>query len=147
MRVNLPYHQLADVVLGLHLFIAVFVGAGLFAVIIGNFCKWRWVNNLWFRIAHFAAITLVVVEAWLGVICPLTTFEMWLREKADETTYSGGFIAYWFQWLLYYDVPPWVFVSGYTLFGLLVVAVWYCFPPASKHRRIKGHDGSIQNHH
>lgn len=120
------------------------MAAGLFAVFIGNFCRWRWVNTLWFRIAHTAAIGIVVVEVWLGVICPLTTLEMWLREKAGETTYSGGFIAYWLQWLLYYDAPSWVFAAGYTLFGLLVAAAWYCFPPVSKHRSNKGR--SIQNH-
>jgi hypothetical protein len=34
--------------------------------------------------------------------------------------------------LLYYDLPAWVFVLGYTLFGLLVVVVWLKFPPGSR---------------
>ena len=131
------YRLIADVVLALHLSIAVFVVAGLILVIIGNLSNWRWVNNRWFRLAHIGAIALVMVEAWLGVTCPLTTLEMWLRVKANATTYSGGFIEHWLQWLLYYDAPPWVFVVAYTLFGLLVLATWRFFPPVFKRPRKK----------
>ena len=143
MRETLPYRLIADVILTLHLSIAVFVVAGLILVIIGNLFKWRRVNNLWFRIAHIGAIAVVMVEAWLGVTCPLTTLEMWLREKADETTYCGGFIEHWLQWLLYCEGPSWAFVLGYSLFGLLVVATWCYFPPNLTHRRNKRDAGSL----
>ncbi len=122
----------ADIVLTLHLTIAVFVVAGLVLVIIGNFCYWRWVNNLWFRIAHIGAIGAVMIEAWLGVTCPLTNLEMWLRAKTNANTYSGSFIEHWLQWLLYYEAPSWVFALGYSLFGLLVLATWCYFPPRLK---------------
>jgi hypothetical protein len=126
------YDLLADVVLALHLSIAVFVVAGLILVIAGNLYNWRWVNNRRFRLVHIGAIALVMVEAWLGVTCPLTSLEMWLRVKASTTTYSGGFIEHWLQWLLYYDAPSWVFVVGYTLFAFLVLAAWRFFPPHSR---------------
>jgi hypothetical protein len=134
VRDNLPYQLLADLVLALHFAIVAFVVGGLVLVIIGNLCKWRWVNALWFRLAHLGAIAVVVAEAWLEIICPLTILEMWLRTKSGATTYGGGFIEHWFQRVLYYEAPPWVFVLGYSLFGLLVVATWLCFPPTSKHR-------------
>jgi polyferredoxin len=76
----------------------------------------------------------VVAEAWLGLVCPLTTLEMWLRSHAGARTYGGGFIEHWLQQLLYYDAPPWAFVLGYSLFGALVVATWWYFPPSSKRR-------------
>lgn len=139
MRDNLPYQLLANLVLALHLAIVAFVVGGLVLVIIGNFCRWQWVNALWFRLAHLGAIAVVVAEAWLGVICPLTTLEMWLRAKAGATTYGGGFIEHWFQRTLYYEAPPWVFVLGYSLFGLLVVATWLCFPPTARHRGLDAH--------
>lgn len=137
---NPPYHLIADVVLALHLFTAVFVVAGLILVIIGNFCNWRWVNNLWFRLAHIGAIASIMLEAWLGITCPLTTLEMWLRAKSNQKTYSGDFIAHWLQWLLYYEAPPWIFVLGYSLFGLLVLAIWRFFPPEFKCGRNKTSD-------
>ena len=137
MRVDLPYPLLADVVLTLHFAVVTFVVGGLVLVIIGNLRHWRWVNAIGFRLAHLAAIMVVVAEAWLGVACPLTTLEIWLRAKVHATTYRGSFIGHWVQQLLYYDAPSWVFVLGYSLFGLLVVATWLIFPPITKHRSNK----------
>lgn len=129
---SLPFRLLADAVLVLHVGIVAFVVAGLLLVILGNLRHWRWVNDIWFRLAHLAAIGVVVAEAWLGVTCPLTTFEMWLRVKGGAPAYAGSFIEYWLQRLLYYDLPPWVFMAGYSLFGLLVLATWWYFPPAGR---------------
>ena len=132
MRYELPYQLLADAVLTLHVAVVAFVVGGLVLVVIGNLRNWWWVNSLSFRLAHLGAIVLVVAEAWLGVTCPLTAFEMWLRTRAHATTYSGTFIEHWLQRVLYYEAPSWVFALGYSLFGLLVVATWLYFPPTSK---------------
>ena len=128
---------LANTILVLHAAIAAFVVGGLVIVVVGNLQRWRWVNKLWFRLAHLAAIAVVVAEAWLGVACPLTTLEMWLRSQAGAPTYGGGFIEHWLQQLLYYDAPPWVFVLAYSVFGLLVLATWWYFPPGTKRRNIE----------
>jgi hypothetical protein len=125
----LSYRLLADVVLALHVAIVAFVVGGLVLIVVGNLFGWRWVNALWFRIAHLATIAVVVAEAWLGTTCPLTTLEMWLRARARETTYDGSFVEYWLQRCLYYEAPAWVFVVAYSLFGLLVAAAWWRFPP------------------
>lgn len=129
-----PYSILADIVLALHVALVVFVVGGLVFIIVGNLRSWRWVNALWFRLAHLAAIAFVVAEAWLGATCPLTSLEMWLRAQAGAATYSVSFIEYWLQRLLYYEAPPWLFTVGYTIFGLVVAATWWCFPPKSKPR-------------
>ncbi len=133
----LPYRLLADLVLALHVCIVAFVVAGLVLVVVGNLRAWRWVNAPWFRLAHLAAIAIVVAQAWFGVTCPLTSAEQWLRAKARAATYSTGFIEYWLQRLLYYEAPAWVFTLGYSLFGLLVVATWWYFPPGTRRR---GHE-------
>jgi Protein of Unknown function (DUF2784) len=125
----LPYQVLADTVLALHVAVVVFVVAGLVLVVAGNLRRWHWVNHLWFRFMHLAAIAIVVAESWFGVTCPLTTLEMWLRVKAQAATYSGSFIEHWLQRLIYYDSPSWVFSLGYSLFALLVAATWWYFPP------------------
>lgn len=132
MSDGLPYQLLADAVLALHVAIVAFVVGGLVLVVIGNLRNWRWVNALWFRLAHLGAIAVVVAEAWQDVVCPLTTLEMWLRAKAGATTYSGSFIEYWLHRVLYYEAPSWVFALGYSLFGLLVLAAWWYFPPTCK---------------
>ena len=134
------YRQLADAVLALHFAVVTFVVGGLVLIIIGNFAHWRWVNALWFRLAHLAAIAVVAAEAWLGIACPLTTFEWWLRAKSGVTSGladNESFIGYWLHRLLFYSAPPWVFVLAYTVFGLLVVAAWFWFPPRSSLRAAK----------
>jgi len=120
---------LADVILILHVLFVVFVVLGLVAIYAGYFFNWRWVRNKTFRIVHLCAIGYVVVQAWLGVVCPLTTWEMALRAEAGAATYSGSFIQYWLHSLLYFSLPEWVFVVMYTLFGSLVLASWFVVKP------------------
>ena len=138
MSDNPPYQLFADAVLALHFAVVVFIVGGLVFVILGNLRNWRWVNAFWFRLAHLGAIAIVVAEAWLGAVCPLTNLEMWLRARARATTYSGSFIEHWLQRVLYYQAPAWVFALGYSLFGLLVLATWWYFPPSSKRRHDEG---------
>jgi polyferredoxin len=130
----LPYQALADAVLSLHVAIVVFVVGGLVFIIVGNLRAWPGASALWFRAAHLTSISVVVAVAWVGAACPLTTFEMWLRAKAGATTYGGSFIEYWLQRILYYDAPAWVFAVAYSVFGLVVVATWWYFPPRSGRR-------------
>ena len=75
----MPFQLLADAVLVVHFGVVLFVVGGLVVVLAGNWLRWRWVNHLWFRLAHLAAIAVVVIQAWLGQYCPLTTLESWLR--------------------------------------------------------------------
>jgi len=128
------YHLLADAVLVLHVAIALFVVGGLVAIVVGNRRGWRGVNGIWFRLAHLAAIAIIVAQAWLGAVCPLTSAEMWLRAHAGTATYSGSFIGHWLQRLLYYEAPAWAFILVYSLFGLVVAATWWLFPPGSGRR-------------
>jgi polyferredoxin len=129
-----PYQLLADMVLSLHVAIVAFVIGGLVLIIAGNLLLWQWVNALWFRLAHLAAIAIVVAESWFGVLCPLTSLESSLRAKAHETTYAVSFIEHWLQRILYYEAPTWVFTVAYSLFGLVVAATWWYFPPRRNRR-------------
>jgi len=123
------YIFLADLLLFIHVAFVAFVVLGQIWILLGGALKWNGVRNPWFRLAHLIGIGIVVVQAWLGIICPLTRWEMALREKAGASTYSGSFIAYWMDRLLYYDGPLWVFTLVYTLFGLSVLASWWWVRP------------------
>jgi drug/metabolite transporter superfamily protein YnfA len=123
------FRALADVALITHVAFVTFVLGGLLLILLGGFRGWNWIRNPWFRVLHLVGIGLVVVQAWLGVICPLTTLEMALRERAGDSTYGGTFIAHWLQRLIYYEAPPWVFAVCYTVFGLAVVGSWVKFRP------------------
>ena len=125
---------LADAILVLHVLFVVFVVFGLLAIYVGRFLSWRWVRNRTFRILHLVAIGVVVLQSWLGVICPLTIWEMQLREMAGEVTYSGSFIQYWLHQILFFSAPDWVFILCYTAFAGLVLASWYIVPPKRRTR-------------
>lgn len=131
MESQLAYRLAADALLFAHVSFVGFVVLGLLLVLVGGLRSWQWVRNPWFRILHLIAIGVVVLQAWLGRICPLTTWEMALREKAGDAVYAGSFISHWLETLLYYRAPAWVFIALYSVFGLLVVASWFWVRPRS----------------
>jgi hypothetical protein len=125
----------SDVILFGHVLFVVFVVFGMALILAGGFLKWAWVRNPWFRVVHLAAIGVVVLQSWAGVICPLTTWEMALRERAGAATYSGSFIAHWLESILYFQAPAWVFAVCYTAFAAVVVASWFWIRPRRFRKR------------
>jgi hypothetical protein len=130
----MAYLMLANAVLVLHVGVVLFIVLGLVLVLAGGARGWRWVRNAWFRAAHLLAIAVVVLQSWAGVMCPLTTLEHALRRRGGQVSYEGDFIAYWLGRLLFFEAPPWVFVSAYSAFGLLVVLGLVFVPPAFSRR-------------
>ena len=132
------YLLAADALLVVHVSFVLFVVLGLLAVLIGKPLRWRWVRNPWLRVTHLACIGIVVLQSWTALTCPLTTWEMALRERAGDAVYTGSFIAHWLESILYITAPGWVFVVVYTLFGSLVLASWFWVRPRpfrNSHRR------------
>ncbi len=123
------YLVAADAILVTHSLFVCFVVAGLVLVFAGKWRGWRWIYHFWFRVAHLLAIGVVVLQSWLGMICPLTVWEMQLRAMAGDQVYAGTFIAHWLDQLLYYRAPDWVFVLLYTAFGALVIGSWFWVRP------------------
>ncbi len=121
----------ADAMLLLHVLFVVFVMLGLVLIFVGKARQWSWVRNPWFRLIHLVAISVVVIQSWVGAICPLTTIEMVLRSRAGDAVYSGDFISHWLETALYYQLPPWMFVVSYTIFGVISCASWFLVRPRS----------------
>jgi MFS family permease len=123
---------LADVVLVVHAAIVLFIVGGLVAIWIGALFGWRWVRSRAFRAAHLAAIGVVALLALLGVACPLTVLEDWLRHDAGATQ---GFVQRWVGRVLYYEWPAWVFTLAYVVFAALVGLTWRLVRPGLHERR------------
>jgi Protein of Unknown function (DUF2784) len=118
----------ADFVLFIHMLIVIFNVGGLFAIWFGTRRKWGWVRNRTFRTAHLGLILFIAAEAILGVACPLTLLEDWLRGTVSER----GFIGRWIHSWLYWDLPSWVFIVVYSKFAALVAVTWKLVPPAAR---------------
>ncbi len=129
MESRVLYLFAADIMLSAHVLFVAFVIFGLLMILMGKVMSWHWIRNPWFRAIHLISIGIVVLQSWLGAICPLTIWEMALRSKAGETVYAGTFISHWLEAILYYQAPSWVFIVCYTAFGLLVAASWYWVRP------------------
>ena len=138
MEEGVFYLLAADAILFVHVAFVAFVILGLVFILAGQLRSWAWVRNPWFRYAHIAGIAVVVLQAWAGAICPLTIWEMALRQKAGDAIYSGAFVAHWLESILYYQAPQWVFAVSYTIFGALVAVSWYWVRPHGFSRRTRG---------
>lgn len=127
---SIPHPGLwADLILVAHALIVCFVIGGQLMIMFGWSRGWAWVRNAWFRLAHLATIFIVVLQAWLGRLCPLTLWEQGLRQAAGQPYHEQTFIEYWVARFLYLDLPWWVFVVGYTSFAALVAWTWWRLPP------------------
>lgn len=123
------FRVLADLIVVVHALFVAFVVLGLGVILIGVALHWGWVRNFWFRLAHLAAIGFVVLEAAVGMVCPLTAWESRLRLAAGQEPYPGDFIGYWAHRLIFYEAEPWVFTAVHSVFGLAVLAAFLLAPP------------------
>jgi hypothetical protein len=125
------YQWLADGLVVVHAGYVAFVIVGELLILLGAWRGWRWVRNFTFRAIHLMMILIVVLEALLGIVCPLTEWEDQLRRMAGQTPQEGSFIGRWVHELLFFDLPAEAFTVVYTLFGLLVLATLIFCPPRS----------------
>jgi hypothetical protein len=103
---------------------------GLVLIWIGRLCRWAFVRNIWFRLAHLTAIGVVATESLAGFVCPLTTWENKLRLLAGgEERYQGSFIQHWLHQVMFLDFHERVFTLAYVGFFLAVALSLWLVPP------------------
>lgn len=85
------YGVLADLVVVLHVAFVVFVVGGGFLLL-------RWPSVVWIHLPAAAWGAAIEFGGW---VCPLTPLENWLRRRAGEAAYAGGFIDEYLLPLLY----------------------------------------------
>ncbi len=134
------YAIAADLVVAVHSAYVTFVALGLLLTLVGIALRWEWVRNPWFRGVHLATIVIVVAESWIGMTCPLTTWEKRLRQLAGQSSYGGDFVGRWLHEVLFFELPPAAFTLLYTAFGLAVLLTFVLAPP--RRRRVTRRFGS-----
>ena len=121
---------IADAVLALHALVVLFNVAGLLMIGIGGLRGWAWTRHRGFRLTHLAVIGFVMIETILGVTCPLTLLEDWLRGVATQQS----FVQRWASALIYWNAPPWLFALIYVAFLFAVIGAWLTWPPSPAKR-------------
>ena len=130
------YSLLADFVLLVHFAFVAFVVLGFVLIWVGYFCRWPFVRDLQFRLAHLAAIGLVLAESLAGFLCPLTTWENLLRLRAGEGTgYAGSFVEHWFGRVLFHDWSQQTFTLIYAAFFIFVAITFRVVRPRRREKR------------
>jgi len=123
------YLVFADLVAIVHAAYALFVVMGLVLIVAGAARGWNWIRDARFRLAHLLAILFVAAESVAGIACPLTVLESHLREWAGRTGYGGDFISAWVDWLIFYNLPPWLFTLAYLATAALIAGLFIVAPP------------------
>ncbi len=81
------YSLLADLVLLVHFAFVAFVALGFLAIWVGYFCRWPFVRDLRFRVAHLLAMGVVLAES----SCEGMGAEQRAIPAHSSNTGSGGF--------------------------------------------------------
>ena len=129
---KLGYQLAADLTLLVHALLVLFVVLGLVIIMLGAARRWAWVRNPAFRWTHLLVVAVVMAFSVLGIVCPLTSLEMYFRSLGGGVVYSGSFIGHWLEFLLYYTAPNWVWVIVYSLFTAAVLGCAIALPPTAK---------------
>ena len=106
----MPYGILADIVVWVHLAFVIFVVGGAGLVV-------RRRRMLWL---HLPAVFWAIWIEFSGKLCPLTPLENWLRIRAGQGGYRGGFVEYYLMPVLY---PVGLTHNIQILMGLLVIII------------------------
>ena len=85
------FHVAVDLVVAVHLLFICFV-------VFGVFLAWRWPKIIWVQLP--AMVYGALIE-FVGFTCPLTPLENYLRRRAGEAGYRGGFIGHYLVWVVY----------------------------------------------
>lgn len=114
------YRLAADTMMIAHLLYIIFVVVGGLIAF-----RARWI--LWL---HVPAVAWAIYVQFVGRLCPLTTWEVGLRQRAGEAGFEGGFIEHYLVPLIYPANMPAalplllgtaVIVINATLYGWLIV--------------------------
>ncbi len=113
------YSFLADLVVLIHFTFILFV-------IFGGLLVLLWSKIVWL---HVPALCWGVTTQMLGLICPLTPFEIYLRNRAGLEGYSGGFIENYLIPVIYpaglTQQVQWVLGTVLLIFNALIyVYLW-----------------------
>jgi hypothetical protein len=115
-----------DVLVVVHLLFICFVVGGVFLA-------WRWPRVIW---AAVPAMIYGALIEFIGFTCPLTPLEDYLRRRAGEAGYSGGFIDHYLVDVIYPHGLTHAMKIGLGVLVLVVALIgWWGFTVRAAGRR------------
>jgi len=128
----------ADAMLLAHFAFVAFVVLGFAYIWAGRAAGWKSAGNPRFRVAHLAAMGIVLAQSLLGAVCPLTKWENDLRVRGGQgEAYETTFMQEWLHRLLFFDLDEKAFMVIYAVFFALIVATFRFVPVDWKRGRRK----------
>jgi len=120
--------SLAGLVLLVHFLVILFNLFGLVAVPLGAWRGWGFVRVFWWRALHLVSLLAVAAQAVAGRACFLTIWQAALEGRPDAAQPPPLLYAL-VNRLIYWPLPPWVFVAMYLAVLAYALALWRLVPP------------------
>ncbi len=125
---NTLLYFLSKVVAFIHLSYVLFVFLGFFYILLGALLRHKLIRNPVFRIIHLIAMTIVAIQQYYMINCPLTILEKKLLIQAGRDTYSGAFVAHLMdQYQL--NIPTSYYLPLYITLSILFLLSFILIPP------------------
>jgi hypothetical protein len=123
-------HVLSVVVLAIHAAVVLFNLFWMIAVPVGAWRGRRFVRSFSWRAAHIASLVVVAIQPLLGRYCFLTLWQDALKEIAGpEALADPGWLERALTLIVFWPLPPWIFVYLYVAAALWTAALWWIVPP------------------
>ena len=128
---NLFWKGSAYTILCIHMLFTFFILLMPFAIILGKWVPWAWIQEPMLRTTHILLLSFVIIEVILSIPCFLTVMENGCRKKSNMPLYSTGFFDYWVEELFSIPYNDRVFMMVFGLISIASFILYFVIPPAS----------------
>ncbi len=119
----------AQLVLSIHMAIALFVIFGIVAIPIGALRHWPFVFQFGWRAAHLGTASVIALQKVMGMTCFLSVWEFNLLDRASQAHPHIPLIHAWAIDIMHWNMPMWFFTALYVTTLLFIVWLWRFAPP------------------
>lgn len=123
------YRLLADFIVAIHIGYVFYIFIGMGLIVIGLWRKWNWISNPWFRLTHFAAIMVPVLELIFKTRCVLTVWEFQFRSLAAQPMTETTFMERLMNYVFFAEAPAWLTNGLYYVLAAVIGLMLVLAPP------------------
>jgi hypothetical protein len=119
----------ASAVLYLHFAVVVFNVFWIVAIPLGAWRGWTFIRSYSWRVTHLIVLAIVALQAVVGALCFLTTWQNALLRAAGGPAEQPSPIETLVTRLVFWPLPLWAFVVLYVAAFAYAIAMWWLVPP------------------